>query len=57
MTEVGLYRYWEVDMMPNASGCERVPTKITVSSTLSLRQCWVGLGETMFGLSTNCVWL
>ena len=41
MNEAGLYDYWEMEMMPNSSACKQVPTKITVSSSLSLRQCWV----------------
>ncbi|XP_045100955.1 uncharacterized protein LOC123497984 isoform X2 [Portunus trituberculatus] len=40
MTEAGLYNYWEMEALPNSSACNRVPTKITVSSSLSLRQCW-----------------
>ncbi|KAK8405521.1 hypothetical protein O3P69_001821 [Scylla paramamosain] len=43
MNEAGLFNYWEMGMMPNSSACEQVPTKITVSSSLSLRQCWAML--------------
>ncbi|MPC86758.1 hypothetical protein E2C01_081594 [Portunus trituberculatus] len=43
MSEAGLYNYWDKDLMPNSSACERVPTKITISSSLSLRQCWAML--------------
>ncbi|MPC14304.1 hypothetical protein E2C01_007068 [Portunus trituberculatus] len=41
MIEAGLYNYWRLDAAQNSSSCEREPTKITVSSSLSLRQCWV----------------
>lgn len=55
MSEAGLYNYWEMDVMPNSSACDRVPTKITVSSSLSLRQCWVGrdLNENLKALLTE----
>ncbi|XP_045101287.1 uncharacterized protein LOC123498187 [Portunus trituberculatus] len=40
MTEAGLYNYWNNKGIPNYSACEQVPTKITISSSLSFRQCW-----------------
>ncbi|XP_063871752.1 ionotropic receptor 93a-like [Scylla paramamosain] len=43
MIEAGLYNYWNNEGIPNYSACERVPTKITISSSLSLRQCWVSI--------------
>ncbi|XP_063879761.1 probable glutamate receptor [Scylla paramamosain] len=59
MIEAGLYNYWRLDAAQNSSSCEREPTKITVSSSLSLRQCWammvvlaVGLNV---GLATLCL--
>ncbi|XP_045101289.1 glutamate receptor U1-like [Portunus trituberculatus] len=43
MTEAGLYNYWNNEGIANYSACERVKTKTTIiSSSLSLRQCWVG---------------
>ncbi|XP_063871788.1 glutamate receptor U1-like [Scylla paramamosain] len=49
--ETGLYNYWRVDAKPNSSSCERVPTKITVSSSFSLRQCWAMVVVLLVGLS------
>ncbi|XP_063872523.1 ionotropic receptor 93a-like [Scylla paramamosain] len=40
MTEAGLYVHWNSATIPNSSACNQVPTKITISSSLSFRQCW-----------------
>ncbi|MPC87160.1 hypothetical protein E2C01_082012 [Portunus trituberculatus] len=55
--EAGLYKYWRVDANPNSSSCERVPTKITVSSSFSLRQCWAMVVVLVVGLSMGLVTL
>ncbi|MPC94611.1 hypothetical protein E2C01_089788 [Portunus trituberculatus] len=39
MSEAGLYYHWAKVANSNSTSCERVPTKITISSTLSIRQC------------------
>ncbi|XP_045100957.1 glutamate receptor ionotropic, delta-1-like isoform X4 [Portunus trituberculatus] len=57
MTEAGLYNYWEMEALPNSSACNRVPTKITVSSSLSLRQCWAMLVVLAVGLTAAVVTL
>ncbi|MPC14310.1 hypothetical protein E2C01_007074 [Portunus trituberculatus] len=59
MTEAGLYVYWNSATIPNSSACDQVPTKITISSSLSLRQCWAMLvlllGGLLVGLATLCL--
>ncbi|XP_069941778.1 glutamate receptor ionotropic, delta-2-like [Cherax quadricarinatus] len=40
MTEAGLYYQWLKISLPNSTSCEHPPTKITVSSSLSLNNIW-----------------
>ncbi|XP_045139411.1 ionotropic receptor 93a-like [Portunus trituberculatus] len=59
MTEAGLYEHWNSATIPNSSACNQVMSKITISSSLSLRQCWAMLllllGGLMAGLVTLCL--
>ncbi|XP_063871700.1 ionotropic receptor 93a-like [Scylla paramamosain] len=57
MTEAGLYDYWNNEGIANYSACERVPTKITISSSLSLRQCWAMLVVLTGGLAVGLLTL
>ncbi|XP_063879787.1 ionotropic receptor 93a-like isoform X2 [Scylla paramamosain] len=57
MIEAGLYNYWRLDAAQNSSSCEREPTKITVSSSLSLRQCWAMVVVLTVGLNVGLVML
>ncbi|KAG7162295.1 hypothetical protein Hamer_G007807 [Homarus americanus] len=40
MTEAGLYNQWFKYMVPNISSCVSPPSKITVSTSLSLANLW-----------------
>ncbi|XP_063871822.1 ionotropic receptor 93a-like [Scylla paramamosain] len=53
MTEAGLYVHWNSATIPNSSACAQVPTKITISSSLSLRQCWAMLVLLLGGLAVG----
>ncbi|XP_063855556.1 uncharacterized protein LOC135097560 isoform X3 [Scylla paramamosain] len=53
MTEAGLYVHWISATIPNSSACAQVPTKITISSSLSLRQCWAMLVLLLGGLAVG----
>ncbi|KAK8405251.1 hypothetical protein O3P69_001667 [Scylla paramamosain] len=59
MSEAGLYYNWAKVANSNSTSCERVPIKITISSTLSIRQCSAMLmvlaGGLVVGLAVLCL--
>ncbi|XP_069941779.1 glutamate receptor-like [Cherax quadricarinatus] len=41
MSEFGLYDHWQKEMVPNSTTCLNLPTKIFISSTLTIHHLWV----------------
>ncbi|XP_042242543.1 uncharacterized protein LOC121879816 [Homarus americanus] len=40
MSEFGLYDHWRKEVVPNSTSCLSLPTKITVSTSLSVTHLW-----------------
>ncbi|XP_069190914.1 ionotropic receptor 93a-like [Procambarus clarkii] len=53
MSEFGLYDHWQKEVVPNSTTCLNLPTRVTVSTSLSITHLWVSLQSSKRNIKTS----